>query len=1502
MKPSLDSESRSHKLFNRTTSSSTSLPCRAKSAARSALRGLYLSALLALPTAHAVVTPAPDRAPGTNAAGQNIIVQMQNEAGNPLLAPVVYLGNSDPDAQFGTWTGTLISSNWILTCAHALQGTDGQGAGINVADLSWYSPGIPYEVADHETIAEFIVHPNWRSNEYFAGFDIALVRLAHPITAAQPYPRLPTNPFQAPTPVVIAGYGMLGDGDTGQTATPGSPTLQTGINTLDGIGTTVFRDGWNLPNGEHVNRNHDIALMDFDKLDRRQFACGGAGSAFATIGLAGFSVMGEENVDSSPAFEPCPPGGQVRINDAFTTEYTDFFPARGDSGGPAFVWAHAPFPPTNGFYLHGPLTVVAVTSSVVYSNSLAPSRYGDTATYTLVEPYLSWIYNHAPEVGDRDSDGDGASDREEHSQHTDPYDAVSKPGGFLRVPSSLEWIYDYTVVKAFEVAAQDFEVLSVTELPDGRSEVRFTLSAFNPSFITYREPSATIESMPDGFSLKPDFNDRLLRFAKDLTPQSTIPAQNSAVVIVDAPASTAADEFLASAASFNIAIEGNEYPEFGTNVLVIDSSFANSRIRIDGFGYWFSNSPPDIQSVRPGWLVIPGEDLPTNVITYLPPSLPAFEVVQIQTNASGEIGLKPGTNELNWLKWLRNATFSQKSIGLGDSTRPREIGSHLPPSQVVTNDSGNAVDLPENAPPFDGLFNNFEVDTDVSMNASVGLGKLDADVDVKVRDSKPLLRLKLMAHPQWTATFRANATATFPRTEKEIFDSILPLGDPFRIPIGPFEVSLNLRGRMYHGAQGHAKAGTEITLSQQSDFTATYVMEDGNSDFDYTWDPQPLDLTSPQLDLTAAMGARLFAGVELGANVGLSSARIPIGSAEAGAYLEPYARVEVRPLSGPSWALYAGVEAGAYAKARLLLVPVLDREYPILIEEELIQGSSLAAAGTLTAASGSPGTNAANVIGTDSRWSKFWPDIRSVGIGYTDRTSLGMVLNESGNAVVGAVGPQGKPWLSELDRHGNSLWQKVYSGNGMGFFNSITRIPGDGYLMATAGDLVLTRVGDSGELRWCRRYSFPSMTPNRFATDTGLDTNGQARIFIAGNLSSATFGGTALVLCLDDAGTVLWAYNFDTTGTVFGIGVRATRDGGVLVVGKSDTALRRCDDTANPVCNDTSHNGFITKLDAAGNVVWAAVCPANVLYDVVETPDGGALAVGGTLTTVYDPYRGSSAHKFKPDGTLDWQMTYAVDLARSQVSPTAFPLGDTDLDEARTITVTAGGYLLGGFTGADAGRYDKSGAWLMRIRENGEPLWYSMWDGPELDHATQVLDRGDSFLMLGISGSFIPMGTGGTNSLWLSALPHSGQLQFKPSSGVTTDYRHPLLDDFGGTGIIGTVLSSTWAAFTPTLTPLTVNTSILNITATDVWTPSTELVQTLHDPAPGQSGLSTDISGTNVVLSWPVLGVSASGVEAADRVTGPWTSVTNAIRRSGDSWQIIEPRNRAERYYRLKLQ
>ena len=75
---------------------------------------------------------------------------MLHKAANPPLADtVVNPVNSAPvDADgdwttdFASWSGTLVSAECVLTRAHALKGTDGQGAGIVPANLTCRTDGL----------------------------------------------------------------------------------------------------------------------------------------------------------------------------------------------------------------------------------------------------------------------------------------------------------------------------------------------------------------------------------------------------------------------------------------------------------------------------------------------------------------------------------------------------------------------------------------------------------------------------------------------------------------------------------------------------------------------------------------------------------------------------------------------------------------------------------------------------------------------------------------------------------------------------------------------------------------------------------------------------------------------------------------------------------------------------------------------------------------------------------------------------------------------------------------------------------------------------------------------------------------------------------------------------------------------------------------------------------------------------------------------------------------
>lgn len=100
-----------------------------------------------------------------NPAVNQTVVRLRN------LAPVDVDGDGTPD--FLTWSGTLVTSNWVLICAHVLQGTNGTGGGVSPASLQ-----VETDAGRVLAVASFTNHPGWQKETYLLGNDLALVRSA----------------------------------------------------------------------------------------------------------------------------------------------------------------------------------------------------------------------------------------------------------------------------------------------------------------------------------------------------------------------------------------------------------------------------------------------------------------------------------------------------------------------------------------------------------------------------------------------------------------------------------------------------------------------------------------------------------------------------------------------------------------------------------------------------------------------------------------------------------------------------------------------------------------------------------------------------------------------------------------------------------------------------------------------------------------------------------------------------------------------------------------------------------------------------------------------------------------------------------------------------------------------------------------------------------------------------------------------------------------------------
>ncbi len=117
------------------------------------------------------------------------------------FAPVVGLRRADGRDGHGA-EGTLIATHWVLTAAHVARGL---------------GPGDLARIGDRDyRIAERQLHPDWHGDADVRA-DIALVRLAEPVTAVEPA-SLYRDTDEAGQVLTLVGRGGHGSGLTGPTA------------------------------------------------------------------------------------------------------------------------------------------------------------------------------------------------------------------------------------------------------------------------------------------------------------------------------------------------------------------------------------------------------------------------------------------------------------------------------------------------------------------------------------------------------------------------------------------------------------------------------------------------------------------------------------------------------------------------------------------------------------------------------------------------------------------------------------------------------------------------------------------------------------------------------------------------------------------------------------------------------------------------------------------------------------------------------------------------------------------------------------------------------------------------------------------------------------------------------------------------------------------------------------------------------------------------------------
>ncbi len=349
-----------------------------------------------------------------------------------------------------------------------------------------------------------------------------------------------------------------------------------------------------------------------------------------------------------------------------------------------------------------------------------------------------------------------------------------------------------------------------------------------------------------------------------------------------------------------------------------------------------------------------------------------------------------------------------------------------------------------------------------------------------------------------------------------------------------------------------------------------------------------------------------------------------------------------------------------------------------------------------------------------------------------------------------------------------TVWQKIYGGEDDDIANGIVMLEnGDNAIVgecksfgAERSDICVTRITADGATRW-RKLLGGKKTDRGMAISRAKD--GSLLVLGSGKSFNDNADRDLYVAKLSLDGEVIWEKNFGGDRDEYAGGIAGTNDGGVMIVGSSESFSRRGakdifivhldkdgeliskrtiggkrNDEAKSLTRTADGNFmmvgarevnragdsdfFLMKLDQNGKKIWAKTLGQNehdTLNAVAPTLDGGIVATGSTRS-YYSDQTDLAVMYFNKDGKLIWFKIY----------------GFKYYDEGNAITMTKdGNYLVAGTTNSmGKGDFDN---YILALDAKGTLIWSKLYGDKNKDIAHGITRTSDGgVVVVGESDSY----------------------------------------------------------------------------------------------------------------------------------------------------------------------